>query len=71
MNELNIRKILFFLDRVGIKRAIEDRQKYFMPEENWINYVSRKELILLEDAAADLKFEQYELVNNMRRHSPS
>ena len=42
-----------------------------MPEENWINYVSRKELMLLEDAAADLKFEQYELVNNMRRHSPS
>ena len=42
-----------------------------MPEENWSNYVSRKELMLLEDAAADLKFEQYELVNNMRRHSPS
>ena len=42
-----------------------------MSEENWSNYVSRKELMLLEDAAADLKFEQYELVNNMRRHSPS
>ena len=42
-----------------------------MPEENWINYVSRKELMLLEDAAADLKLEQHEVVNKMRRHSPS
>ena len=42
-----------------------------MSEENWSNYVTRKELMLLEDAAADLKLEQHELVNKMRRHSPS
>ena len=42
-----------------------------MTEENWSKYVVREDLMLLEDAAADLKLEQHELVKKMRRSCPS
>ena len=37
-----------------------------MSEENWSNYVSRKELMLLEEAAADLEIPLGTLKSRLR-----
>ena len=41
-----------------------------MKNESWEKYINLKNLILLFDAAEDLKIQSYELIHKMRRNHP-
>ena len=41
-----------------------------MKTESWVKYINPKNMILIEDAAEDLKIQPHELIHKMRRNLP-